>query len=317
MRISRRQFLRTIIVGGYVAGTNFGKLTFAGTADTSKSQEGIGEDTNDIPGRVEVEDHGPNLPGNIQIKGIGKFNFEANDISAIRDDIFQPEHFSLFDILVHLDDREEIDLEYHFARQMNTHVIDSINGKNRWWHTAYYDGGWRERNLFRMDHYPYKDRTTIKLERKKSSFIEDVYRVFREEGARRDENDGKIIIPEVVIEGQKETLEFTNVLIKPHDLRKDVFKPGTVTAIDAILSLGDQGKLNYELDWKESIGSAKIVNSYWVEAINNSVAHGRCGFVYESGSENYRFFRGNHIHIPSDVRIINSPEYEKYFWICI
>ncbi len=28
-------------------------------------------------------------------------------------------------------------------------------------------------------------------------------------------------------------------------------------------------------------------------------------------------FRGNHIHLPSDTRIINSPEYVLYYWICI
>ncbi len=87
--------------------------------------------------------------------------------------------------------------------------------------------------------------------------------------------------------------------------------------MDVILSLGDQGKIEYGLQWYESIGRAGIVKNYWVEKINDDEAHGRCGFVYESGDEDVRGFLGNHIHLPSDTRVLNSPEYVLYFWICI
>jgi hypothetical protein len=99
-------------------------------------------------------------------------------------------------------------------------------------------------------------------------------------------------------------------------MRSDAFKGGTITALDVILSLGDQGLIEYELQWYESIGSARIVKSYWVEAIDGDKAYGRCGFVYESGSLEFKG-SGNHIHLPSDTRILNSPEYVKFFWICI
>jgi hypothetical protein len=96
-----------------------------------------------------------------------------------------------------------------------------------------------------------------------------------------------------------------------------MFTEDTITAIDVILSLEDQGKISSELKYYESIGTAGIVKSYWVEAINQDVASGRCGFVYEAGSTQFRFFLGNHIHLPSDTRVLNSPEYVEYFWICI
>ena len=51
--------------------------------------------------------------------------------------------------------------------------------------------------------------------------------------------------------------------------------------------------------------------------INDDKSQGRCGFVYEEGSNEFRRFDGNHIHIPSDYRILNSPEYMEWFWICI
>ena len=84
-----------------------------------------------------------------------------------------------------------------------------------------------------------------------------------------------------------------------------------------ILSLADQGKITYELQWYDYIGSASIVRSYWVDAIDEDIALGSCGFVYEAGSKNYRLGAGNHIHLPSDTRVLNSPEYVEFFWICL
>jgi hypothetical protein len=54
-----------------------------------------------------------------------------------------------------------------------------------------------------------------------------------------------------------------------------------------------------------------------VEQINDSRSVGGCGFVYESGPEQFSGFSGTHIHIPSDARVIRSPEYALWFWICL
>jgi hypothetical protein len=54
-----------------------------------------------------------------------------------------------------------------------------------------------------------------------------------------------------------------------------------------------------------------------VDAIDEDVSIGTCGFVYEAGSKNYRLGAGNHIHLPSDTRVLNSPEYVEFFWICL
>ncbi len=256
-------------------------------------------------------------PGNIKIEYVGKFSFYPEKIRSIRPDIFAHGHFSIFDILVHLDTNGKIDLEFQFDKSMNTHVIYSINGLENWWYEAYYDGGWGERNVFRMDHYPYKDKMTINLHREDEKRIETINSVFREEVSSKAENDGKMIIPQVIIRGKTEDIAFSNVEVFPHDIRNDSFQRGIITAIDVIMSLGDSGRISYELQWYESIGTADVVKSYWVEAINKDIAKGRCGFVYESGSTEFDGFRGNHIHIPSDSRVLNSPEYVEWFWICI
>jgi hypothetical protein len=252
----------------------------------------------------------------IMIEGIGSFDYDPAAIETIRPDIFQDGHFSIFDVLVYLDNRSKINLEYHFDNSMNTHIIDKINGKSNWWYEAYFDQGWPEDNVYRMDHYPHKNNMYISFFREDKSKIEKIYGIFKEEITRIQLNGGKVIIPRVIIQGTDDRLIFDNVEVTAHNLRDDFLQNGTITAIDVIMSLGDAGKLDYKLQWYDEIGLATVKN-YWVEKINDDKAHDRCGFVYEEGSYEFHGFSGNHIHIPSDIRVINSPEYEEWFWICI
>jgi hypothetical protein len=250
------------------------------------------------------------------IDEVGEFQYNPENIESVRSDIFQKGHFSVFDILVHLNDTGRIKMDYHFDETKNTHIIDSINGKKNWWYQSYYDGGWPENNAFRMDHYPFKDKMYIRLFRAEESRLNKIYNTFEEQGIRHNQNGGGFVVPTVIITGTKEELRFHDVHVTPHNLRNDMLRNGTLTAIDVIMSLGDAGLIEYELQWYTTIGSAEVKN-YFVEKINSDKSHDRCGFVYEAGSYDFRGFSGNHIHIPSDIRVINYPEYVEYFWICI
>lgn len=265
----------------------------------------------------EIGETAAQLTGVIGIEGLGEFEFNPGDVISVRDDIFREGFFSLFDVLVYLESNGQIEIEYYFDEDMNTYVISNLDGRGNWWYDAYYDGGWRERSVFRMDHYPYKDKMTLNIVQASEEYLDSIYDTYRQEVARLRENGGRVIVPEVIIEGQNEVMKFENVEIKAYNLRSDMFQPGVITAIDTILSLGEEGIISYDLQWYESIGTAGMVKSYWVDRINEDESVGRCGFVYEAGDERFLFFRGNHNHIPSDVRVINSPQYVKYFWICI
>ncbi len=278
-------------------------------------ETGISNQENRVFG--EISDTAAELSGEIEIEGVGVFSFDPGEVRTVRDDLFRNNHFSIFDVLVHLEQTGQIEIDYYFDDEMNTYVITDLDGHGEWWYDAYYDGGWRERSVFRMDHYPYKDKMTLRIVRTTEEYLKAVYATYRDEVSRLNENDGKIIVPEVIIDGKNETMVFENVEITAHNLRQDMFQEGVVTAIDVILSLAEKNKISYDLQWYESIGTAGVVKSYWVERINDDVSEGRCGFVYEAGDEEFFFFRGNHNHIPSDVRVINSPQYVKYFWICI
>ncbi len=265
----------------------------------------------------EVSETAATGAGEIEIDGLGTFSFDPQKVETVRKDIFREGYFSIFDILVYLAQDGQIDMDYYFDEEMNTHIIDSLDGRTDWWYSAYYDGGWLERSVYRMDHYPYKDEMFLKMVKQPEERLESIYNTYRDEIRRKDENGGKIIVPEVIIEGKNDKHIFEEVEVTAHNLRSDMFQPVVVTAIDTILSLAEKGEISYDLQWYESIGTAGVVKSYWVNRINEDESQGRCGFVYEAGDELFYFFNGNHNHIPSDIRTINSPNYVKYFWICI
>lgn len=253
--------------------------------------------------------------GRIDVDGVGTFQFNPAEVQTVRKDVFVEGHFSVFDVLAYLSDRGRIQMKYHFDPEMNTHVIDELNSQWDWWYLAYYDGGWPERNVFRMDHFPVKDRTTIRIVREDHQTLQRRHDVFREEVARRTQPD-RIVIPEVTIRGPTVSLRFDDVEVTGHNLRKDTLQPGVTAAVDVIMSLAEQGKLTYDLLWRETI-RGNLVKDYWVERVDDDKAYGGCGFVYEAGSLKFPGFSGNHIHIPTDIRVLNSPEYVEFFWICL
>ncbi len=190
-------------------------------------------------------------------------------------------------------------MTYHFNPLLNTDVIDSPDGKSNWWYYAYYSGGWRENNVFHMDHYPWKEGTTFVVYTTSEDFISDIYEYYREETFRYEENNGAVIILEVRIIKTEETMVFNDITVTPHNLRNDLFHEDVITAIDVIMTLGDLGVISYTLQWYDEISSVDIVRNYFINSIDDDVSFGTCGFVYETVAERFGF--DNHIHIPSDT----------------
>jgi len=263
--------------------------------------------------------HNSSLPsdtGSVTIENVGVFTFEATEVETLRPDIFRAGHFSVFDVIAHLAKQGDIELTYHFDDSAGTHIIETINGQNDWWYTTFYSGGWSERIAYRMDMFPYKDGAEIRLFRDQN--VGAIYTSFREELSRLEANEGKTIIPEVRITGRRLDLTFSNVEVQAYDLRTDVLQSGVVTAMDVLLSLVEQGNIErLKLTWYDRIGRADPVENYFTEQINDAEARGTCGFVYEAGPHAFSSFKGNHIHLASDVRVIISPEYALWFWICL
>ncbi len=249
--------------------------------------------------------------------GDDKYKFDPNEVSTVRPDIFQNSSFSIFDVLVYLNSTDQINLTSHFDDSMNTYVIDYLNGEDNWWYFVSYSGGSGEQNAVRIDHYPWKPGTIIKMYKENALYINHVYSTFKEEVIRLTENNGTIIIPTVIIIGRTFNLEFYNVSPTPHNLRNDVLQDNIITALDVIMTLGDLGYISYELNWITSLGQASYVHSYFVERINSSQTTGRCGFIYEVGDLDFIYPGPNYIYMGSDERVLNSPEYLRFFWACL
>ena len=260
----------------------------------------------------------PGGEGAVRIDGLDTFTFRADQVETVRPDIFQPGHFSVYDVVVHLAEAGCFDLETHFDVAMDTHVIDAINGEGPWWYQAYYSNGWPETNAFRMDMFPYKNNMTIRLGDIKAENRATIFDSFRVEMERLDANDGVQVLPRLVVRTSAAEHVFQDVVVEPHDLRTDVLQPGLITGLDALISVWEAGRLpELALTWYESIGGADPVDSYWVEQVDEAQAAGGCGLVYETGDRRFSGFRGSHFPLPADVRVTHSPEYALWFWICL
>ena len=256
--------------------------------------------------------------GSIEIVDVGIFEFDASSIETTRPDIFQEGHFSVFDILVALDDRGDIDLQYHYDPHMATHIIEFLNGTPHWWYMAHYSEGWFETNVFRMDLYPYKDNTNIRVYPTSEEYFASICQTFGDEVRRLCRNKNIVVIPDVTIEDPVFIRRYEDVVVTAHDVRSDALQPGVVTTLDVLLSLGEQGEFDsMQLAWYSSIRRADPVDHYFVDRIDAAESRGRCGYVYEVGPQRFSGFAGSHIHIPTDTRVLVSPEYALWFWICI
>ncbi|UCF09479.1 MAG: hypothetical protein JSW65_05285 [Candidatus Bipolaricaulota bacterium] len=279
------------------------------------------------PGDETPEGRAPQNTGEVEIRGVGTFTYDPTSVETSRPDLFQPGFFSVFDLLLHLAEGERIELEYGFDDLADTHVIRSLNGLEGWWYDAHYEGGWFERTVVRMDHYPIKDGTQVVL------FLEDPERLqaildhHREEVERRVASEGAAIIPEVTLRSARESVTFENVLVTAHDLRADVFQPGTVTALDVLLSLGEQGLLDgISLEWRFGEGEIGVIDSYLVRRVAAPgfapEASESCALTHQASSERIAEYLAphthttSHIHLSADLEILVSPESLDWMWNC-
>lgn len=306
-----RRRMRKDVANGIVIGLTLSLVLVGFGLNITRVGNGNGQQNDN-----DTSDPSESTLSEVTIDGI-VYRFNSTIVETVRPDIFLPGSFSMFDVLVHVAQDDDVNLEYHFNSSMNTHVIDSLNGHEHWWYRAHYSGGWMEDNVYRMDHYIYKEETTLVVYKENPNRIRRIYSTYVEEVIRHQGNDGQIIIPTVTIQSRTQDLTFYSVNVTPHNLRNETLQDGVITGIDVIMSLGDQGKLTYDIQWYESIGTADIVRNYYIVRINGDRAAGTCGFVYDSGDRDYFGFKGNHIHLPSDVRVLNSPEYMRWFWICL
>lgn len=264
----------------------------------------------------------PTTDVKVTIGGVGTFSVDPRAARTLRPDLFQDGHLSVFDLVAYLGEQGKISLQYRYDVDMATHVIETLNGHGGWWYEAHYAGGRLEPNQMRMDTYMVKDGTQVRLFREDLKRLAGIQASFAREVERVRANGGRVVLPKVTIRGPRWSLAFNDVEVRAHDVRSDVLRPGVITALDVLLSLGEQGRLSaLKLTWYAGIGRATPVDSYFVEHIagggHSAEAFDSCGFLYEVGDLELKGTKGAFVHVPSDVRPILSPEYMEWSWRCL
>ncbi len=261
-------------------------------------------------------------PGKITIEGVlQEVVIDPSTIQTLRPDIFKKRYFSVFDVLVHVCKEHDVSIKFHFDERLKTYVIDSIADKENWWYAAIYDGSFSpEEPVHRMDTHPFKDRMRIEVYQVSGERIEEIHAAFAAEAKRLESNEGKVIVSEVTIRTPNLNLKFTDVEVKAHGIRSDMFKPGVITGADIMLTLAEEGRLSLEAIWLDKVGRA-LVQGYFFTRFDQEKAEGRAGFTYSLG-EKRRYlhkrrpggFGNNHFHMTSDIRVILSPECIRWRW---
>lgn len=272
-------------------------------------------------------DPAPTAPVTVEIRGVGSFTCDPATITGLRPGQFAAGRFSAFDVVAALDAQELVDVTYAYDESQATYVIDSINGLSGWWYDVRLPGGAFERTALRMDSYPLKDGAVISLYLEDPARLAAIQASFRDEVARRAAGGGQVVVPTVTIRGPRSTATFRDVIVTSHDVRPDVFAAGAITALDVLLSLGEQGKIaGAEITWHAMLGDVENVNHYMVDWVTLPDILGEkdslCGYVHEASTEGLRRYLTPHshattkIHLSSDLQLLVAPEYVEWQWLC-
>ncbi len=319
-----------------------GKTAFSGAALLLVVLAGLGDASEGDTGSEPIEisaagswalasdmrsDPAPTQPVTLEIRGVGTFAVDPATIATWRPDLFDRGRFSAFDVLAQLAAAGDIELAYAYDETQATHVIESLGGLDGWWYDVRLSGGAWERTALRMDTYPIKDGASVTLYLEDPARLAAIQSSFREEVRLLAAHEGRVVVPVVTIEGPRSTATFRDVVVTSHDVRPDVFQPGTITALDVLLSLGEQSWISgLEMTWHASLDGISNVNHYMVDWISIPEALGeedsQCGYMDESATGTLRSFLTPHshattqIHLSPDLEILVSPGYVEWQWLC-
>ncbi len=282
--------------------------------------------------------------------GSSSYTFNPTDYNmvSLRQDIFAPGYFSMFDVIIAVCKKNSIPVEYFWDESRKTHFITKIQNTTAdfWYHFSYDAGSGNNselnfRRANRWDEALWRSGVWIKvvtgedLAAIKQQYLEEIER----------ENVKGHVIPDIQISINPSKYQgnpsgsgrvtisksFKDVLLTPHNLRAEgfqspyskPFKQGVVTSMDIPLSLKDQGKLDAVTGVFYNYFAGNYIDSYYVVELGfpgEGTVHssGRQGIVYitENGSyNNLPNGADNKLHMTSDINVIHSPDFSYWRWI--
>ncbi|RTR33581.1 hypothetical protein [Shewanella atlantica] len=113
----------------------------------------------------------------------------------------------------------------------------------------------------RMDNFLIKEEQRIRFQDTSTAFISRLHYIWQQEIEKLAANNGKVIVDNVYWKDDPENSIATNIEVKPHNLRSDVFQDGVITRMDLFLTLADMGH-DFRLNWWPKLETGAIVNSF-------------------------------------------------------
>jgi hypothetical protein len=291
----------------------------------------------------------PTPPGSKVDIGGQTYTFDPgdNNITSVRQDIFAPGFFSMFDVILAVAAQNGITIDYHYDDSRKCHFIDKINNVagNYWYHFAY-DVGTNTseityRRAYRWDEALWRPGVHVRVV--EGELLDEIKVEYLEEINR--ENSQGNIIPHVRIsinpsdykgnplQSHRVSVqrEFNNVQVTAHNLRSGgtpsyypmPFQPEVITSIDILHSLMDQGELDLVTQVFYTYFAQKYIHSFYVVAMGFpgvGTAHhsGRQGFVYTTNNGTYNRLPNNadrKFHITSDISVVHAPDFSYWRWV--
>lgn len=302
------------------------------------------------PGVLNAQAEPPAHPGSrVEIEGeVYFFDPSEYSINTVRPDIFAPGYFSMFDVILAVAEKNNINIDYEYDESRKTHFIEKINNisGDYWYHFSYDVGSGNSaeiayRRAYRWDEALWRPGVWIKVVHGEN--LDEIKAEYFEEIAR--ESSQGHVIPHVKISLNPSIYkgnptgshrisvvrEFYDVEVTPHNLRglgyltlySKPFQPGVTTSLDILLSLKDQDELELVTSVFYTFFAQKYIESFYVVALgfpDVGIAHasGRQGFVYVTNNGTFERLPNNadrKFHMTSDICVVHAPDFSYWRWI--
>jgi len=245
---------------------------------------------------------------------------------SINKDLYANGNYSVLDILQYVGDiREDMNVEIgDFNPQIGTYefvvswdrngdgkfdVDDNIDGESNIESTDWYarytytageflreSGGASLEVLYdRLDEFVVRDNLELRFESFSKTMTER-RQMIQKQQVDRLELHGGVVVPEIIVDfldGAGSVTVARDIDVKPYNIRTDLFKPGTVTAMDVLMSANDAEKVEVGYSFWPTVSTDANVGSYAVHTVNGQRTQGFSGWTLSVGEkETFKdFFR--------------------------
>ncbi|ABV38599.1 hypothetical protein Ssed_3995 [Shewanella sediminis HAW-EB3] len=283
----------------------------------------------------DVNDRNKNKYYNASTSDDGKYYMEvhSDDIkaylgtSSIREDIFVPGQYSILDVMLYVSSiRGDLEVTLgEFNTDLNTYdftVSFDANGDGDFddvaagdyqdsenWYASYtYDQGDNLKianpildTLYeRLDEFWVQPEMNIRFQPVSQAMRDRVKQMQRAEADRLKANGGKVILPSLslsYLDGRRAPqFPASNFEVKAYNLRPDVYQPGVITLMDALMTAHHEYGVDIHFGYWPTLSTGATIDAYIITQVeglrNGSEGFSGWGWVAGEGQSAVDFFNG-------------------------